>query len=84
MGGDSVNVLNAGLPNITGKLNAIKSFEDSPYSGLFECLSNLGGVQTGGYQAGKVSFDASRSNSIYGASTTVQPPAFSLMPQIKF
>ena len=84
MGGDSVNVLNAGLPNITGKLNAIKSFDSSPYSGSFECLDSLGGVQTGGYQAGKASFDASRSNSIYGASTTVQPPAFSLMPQIKF
>ena len=29
-------------------------------------------------------FDASRSNSIYGASTTVQPPALQLTPQIRY
>ena len=31
-----------------------------------------------------ISFDASRSNAIYGASTTVQPPALVLLPQIRF
>ena len=30
------------------------------------------------------SFSANRSNAIYGASATVQPPAISLIPQIKF
>ena len=30
------------------------------------------------------SFDASKSNAIYGASTTVQPPAIVLIPQIKY
>jgi len=29
-------------------------------------------------------FDASRSNAIYGASTTVQPPAVKLIPQIRY
>ena len=29
-------------------------------------------------------FDAAKSSKIYGASTTVQPPAISLIPQIKF
>lgn len=29
-------------------------------------------------------FDASRSNAIYGASTTVQPPAIVLIPQIRY
>lgn len=33
---------------------------------------------------GTVTFDASRSNSIYGASDTVQPPAITLIPQIKY
>lgn len=32
----------------------------------------------------RVQFDASRSNSIYGSSSTVQPPALTLLPCIKF
>lgn len=29
-------------------------------------------------------FNANRSNAIYGASATVQPPAISLIPQIRY
>ena len=36
------------------------------------------------YGTGSFTFDASRVNSIYGASTTVQPAAIQLLPQIKF
>ena len=32
----------------------------------------------------ETTFDASRSNPIYGKSITVQPPSISLIPQIKF
>lgn len=35
-------------------------------------------------QIGQYSFNAANSNSIYGASTTVQPPAIALIPQIKY
>lgn len=38
---------------------------------------------TGGSVLGSISFDAGRSNSIYGASATVQPPALTLLPCIK-
>ena len=31
-----------------------------------------------------IGFDASRSNPIYGASTTVQPPALCLIPQVRY
>ena len=31
-----------------------------------------------------ITFNASLSNSIYGSSNTVQPPALSLIPQIKY
>ena len=38
---------------------------------------------TGGSVLGSIDFNAGRSNSIYGASATVQPPALSLLPCIK-
>lgn len=38
---------------------------------------------TGGSVLGSIDFNAGRSNSIYGASGTVQPPALSLLPCIK-
>lgn len=33
---------------------------------------------------GTFNFNASRSSSIYGASTTVQPPTIALIPQVKY
>lgn len=33
---------------------------------------------------GTINFNASRSNEIYGSADTVQPPALSLIPQIKY
>ena len=42
-----------------------------------------GGVNYDG-NTNTFNFNASQSNSIYGASSTVQPPALSLIPQIKF
>ena len=66
----------AGLPNITG------SVEAGPYiwksTGAF---SNVANIRAGGGEASAGSsymstFDASRSNAIYGKSDTVQPPAY--------
>ena len=36
------------------------------------------------YTGADPGFDASRSNPIYGSSTTVQPPAISLIPQLRY
>ena len=36
------------------------------------------------YPGTSLKFDASRCNSLYGASATVQPPAISLIPQIRY
>lgn len=64
----------AGLPNITGTFNA-HTFTDT-VSGAF---SNGENGTSGNYYNGATMpntvFDASDSNSIYGASDTVQPPA---------
>lgn len=47
-------------------------------------LQNIEGSTILRYGQGSFTFDASRLNSIYGAANTVQPPAISLIPQIKY
>ncbi|MFR2262379.1 MAG: phage baseplate protein [Faecalibacterium sp.] len=69
----------AGLPNITGTLsNVMGTFFNSPSgSGAFSGKymgSSLENGSSGGYS--NISFDASKSNAIYGRSTTVQPAAY--------
>lgn len=75
----------AGLPNITGtfyhdpnvRLSLSGAF--SYTGGSFINLQNDAANKNSGY----VSFDASKSNSIYGKSTTVQPPALTMVYIIK-
>lgn len=77
----------AGLPNITGLVT-------SPNKEATGCLihydptitDNMIMVDyTSSYPLyGQIGFDASRSSSIYGNSTTVQPPALNLLPCIKY
>ena len=69
----------AGLPNITGTLSDIMgSFYASPSgSGAFSVKGigrSLENGSSGNY--GNISFDASKSNAIYGRSSTVQPAAY--------
>ena len=88
-GSDNVGIINAGLPNITGGFNANLniSLRAPNVYGAFS-RSALQDDQKGdnghNMQIGQYSFNAANSNSIYGASTTVQPPAITLLPQIKF
>ena len=88
-GGEQVKSIKAGLPNIKGThefhMNALANYgagamasrgantrdyslAESPNSNTFVTLD----------------LDASRSNPIYGASDTVQPPAITLIAQIKY
>ena len=66
----------AGLPNITGTFSRVQDKRDFA-TGCFYRIENINagdyadsarGISTG--------FNASLSNSIYGNSTTVQPPAY--------
>ena len=72
----------AGLPNITGVFNRDENYgiitSTNKSSGAFYYGgTNVGrGVTSSDVQGGNLCFDASRSNSIYGASTTVQPAAY--------
>lgn len=72
----------AGLPNITGQLPGIESIWSNHYnvSGAFKWENEIAEYYRTGdsnditlYYA---NFDASKSNAIYGASDTVQPPAY--------
>lgn len=91
-GGDNISVLSAGLPNITGSFRYTRSdeygFTVKNTVGAFSASTqSLTVKSTDGYNGSgnnTVDFSANKSNSIYGASTTVQPPALTLIPQIKF
>ena len=79
----------AGLPNITGKFNAIRRGwgESTPtvsgaFSGATKWAGNLKGASSDDWGS-TYTFDASKSNSIYGASTTVQPPSYLVRFYIK-
>ena len=83
--------IEAGLPNIEGQWNRSKTrniiSSEDVVSGAFD-KKTLGIFQTFGdssdsYSGGNLTFNASRSNPIYGASSTVQPPALTLLPCIK-
>ena len=69
----------AGLPNITGTLSDVMgSFYAYPSgSGAFS-VKGIGRSLENGFSGnyGNISFDASKSNAIYGRSTTVQPAAY--------
>lgn len=87
-GGDSSAVKQAGLPNITGNFGSIKwrtyeakgafidMWDNVPHSWSQENKDEMRVI--------RVEFDASRVNYIYGNNSTVQPPAISLLPQIRY
>ena len=90
-GGDSTAIVAAGLPNIKGGTNAATHPGGTYASWLSGAFYNTtqtdSSKQVGGtYNLSDriLMFDASRSNSIYGKSSTVQPPALRLIPQIKY
>ena len=89
-GGDSISVINAGLPNITGDFSLRPDAEGSQSpTGAFtrgRTGSNINQTvaQEVQFKECIISFDASRISAIYGGATTVQPPAITLLPQIRY
>ena len=89
---DSVGTIKeAGLPNITGTATYINSdgVDNSRYPdrgclywGSYDYPESISRVKVGPAKR-DLTFNAARSNSIYGASTTVQPPALCLLPCIR-
>lgn len=69
----------AGLPNITGNIQGCVNSTSTFTNGVFsrtEAISAKISQQSSSFFYGSINFNASRSSSIYGNSTTVQPPAF--------
>lgn len=78
----------AGLPNITGQLPSVKHMGVSTSGGFFPISGAFSWTNTRStefsYHDGddtsinfyQAAFDASKSNAIYGSSSTVQPPAY--------
>lgn len=65
----------AGLPNITGTLKTRGGSASASGAFVISGKSEVANYDTGS-QNSSFSFDASRSNAIYGNSDTVQPPAY--------
>jgi len=83
-------ILNAGLPNITGEFGRLTGYNGSDpgtFTGAFKTKGNLNlsnGGTASSTNARQADFDASRSSSIYGKSSTVQPPALTTRYYIKY
>ena len=92
-GGESVKSVEAGLPNIEGAtsnmriITEINPLVGGKSSGAIALKNKRGGSVVAIGDSGNsvdIAVDASRSNPIYGASETVQPPAITLIAQIKY
>lgn len=83
MGGDNNSILPPALPNIIGTLEGTTI---TPHTGAFQLNEILqAGAWSGNYDVLKGTFNANRCSPIYQDDCkTVQPPAFMLLPQIKF
>lgn len=72
-----------GRPNITGKFGEVKDFKTSTQIGAFSGeAKGIGGVMEG-ERGGVISFDASRSSSLYGKSGSLQPASVRFLPCIR-
>lgn len=86
--GTAGTVKSAGLPEIQGDIaaptldNISNAF--AAWSGDANAASKTKNAQWGEYENKMVSFSAKRYNSIYGNSTTVQPPAVTMRYYIKY
>ena len=80
----------AGLPNITGFIRTVNSSTNPTDTGAFLVADESWSMKNVQASSGSVTpfqyaqFSASRSNSIYGNSTTVQPPALTMRYIIKY
>lgn len=88
--GNAVAVKAAGLPNIAGTIeqgdywNAPNCYGSGAFTAMQKGCTSWNRNTPVTTSPGGFSFDASRSSAIYGASATVQPPAITLLAQIKY
>ena len=90
-GGENVKSTEAGLPNITGTTemgfvfgNVDGVMPRSKGATTLKIVDRTSSYLSGIAARATVGIDASKSNPIYGASETVQPPAITMIAQIKY
>jgi hypothetical protein len=69
-------IIGAGLPNITGTFQGGAKANNKTSGAFIKDSTNSNGYGGSGTYFCDYSFDASASNSLYGMSNTVQPPAY--------
>ena len=77
------NKINAGLPNITGTLGVI-GLSGATYTGAFYYVGRGAALSNSGEADYIAGFNASLCSSVYGNSSTVQPPAQGVHVCIKY
>jgi hypothetical protein len=82
--GTAGTVKAAGLPNITGAFQGDYNAADTKPEGVFYLMGKDVTGNAGGGIDTMIGFNASRSSAIYGASSTVQPPALTMRYYIKY
>lgn len=84
-GSNDFGYLSAGLPNITGAFGTMWGRNSTRSGALYQYSSTsdkIGGSTSASYFT--IGLDASKSNSIYGNSDTVQPPAIKVRVYTKY
>lgn len=79
--------IRAALPDISGSFFLPGGSQGNfNTQGAFsaESVNYRGSIANSGAPTGTIIFNASAYNKIYGNSETVQPPALSLLPQIRY
>lgn len=74
--GHGGTIIGAGLPNITGTFQGGAKANTKTSGAFIKDSTNSNGYGGSGTYFCDYSFDASASNSLYGMSNTVQPPAY--------
>lgn len=89
-GGSTIGQKEAGVPDITGYVDYASGYglittSSSPSGAFYSGGGSGSSLPDGGkIHSEELLFAASHSNAIYGKSTTVQPSAIILIPQIKY
>ena len=87
-GSNTFGYISAGLPNIQGVGGSICSWGNSTNGaitiGSEQQIALSGGPATGAAKARDLTFNASKSNALYGKSTTVQPPAIKVRVKTRY
>lgn len=78
------DLIEAGLPNITGTFYGNQAALADGYGAFVTGSNPYGGYVSAGNLNNQMQFDASRSSSIYGNSSTVQPQSIKVFILIKY